>query len=70
MLEHKGNFRNPIDQVEFIKEHFECGGITSFIRNSILIRKIEEFHNLLFFSHRTRRFLPNNTQYRWRDVAK
>ena len=27
VIEHKGNFRTFIDQVEFIKQHYECGGI-------------------------------------------
>ena len=25
-MEHTGNFRNPLDQVDFIKKHYECGG--------------------------------------------
>ncbi len=26
IMEHTGNFRNPLDQVDFIKKHYECGG--------------------------------------------
>lgn len=39
LLDHKGSFKNPVDQCEFIRKHFECGGNDSFIKLCIHTRR-------------------------------